>query len=219
MEDTTLISKPPRTPAQIEASRNNGAKSKGPTSAAGKARSSQNAIDHGLAATKYIVLSNENPRCFDEFLGEYAATWRPADPVERDLVRQMAHAQFTLERLWLMESAALDLEMERMDAELKRAYTKIDPPTVQTLAFSALAKDGPTLPLLNRYQARLERTYHRALHTLLALRKARQAAQRPPAQPRRQTNPTRLSATGIQARMRVDSFHNPPIPTPKIDTL
>jgi len=194
MENTT----PPRTHAQIEASRNNGSKSHGPTSADGKARSSQNAIDHGLAATKWIVLSNENPRRFDNFLAEYADTWRPADPVERDLVRQMAHAQFTLERLWVMESAALDHEMEKMEEELNRTWSKLDPPTVQTLAFSALAKDGPTL---------------------LALRKARQAAQRPPAQARRQTNPTRLSATGIQARMRVDPLHNPPIPTPKIDTL
>ena len=49
-----------RTPAQIEASRLNGTKSKGPITEEGIARSAQNAIKHGLAAHKLIVVEGES---------------------------------------------------------------------------------------------------------------------------------------------------------------
>ena len=50
--------------ARAEASRRNGTRSRGPKTAAGKARSAQNALKHGLRAEKYVVLPEED---FDEF--------------------------------------------------------------------------------------------------------------------------------------------------------
>ena len=46
--------------ARAEASRKNGAKSRGPKTLEGKARSAQNALKHGMRAQEYIVLAEED---------------------------------------------------------------------------------------------------------------------------------------------------------------
>lgn len=74
-----------RSVRQIEASRVNGAKSRGPVTAAGKQRSSQNSIRHGLTS-KVVVLAGENKEEFDRVLAAYLARWQPADQPERDIV-------------------------------------------------------------------------------------------------------------------------------------
>ena len=48
-----------RSPAQIEASRRNGARSRGPVSEEGRARASRNALTHGLTAMEHLVLEGE----------------------------------------------------------------------------------------------------------------------------------------------------------------
>jgi hypothetical protein len=45
--------------ARAEASRKNGAKSRGPKTEEGKARSAQNALKHGMRAQKYLVLPED----------------------------------------------------------------------------------------------------------------------------------------------------------------
>jgi hypothetical protein len=164
--------KPPRSEAQIEASRNNGRKSKGPSTPEGKARSSQNAVTHALTSAKWLIPTNEDPAGYTAMHDEYQREWQPSGPTERDLVRQMSHAQYTLIRLYYLEVGLLDLEMSRMAPDLATSEPPPDPPMRQTYAFESLAKSSNGLSLLNRYMARAERLYHRALHSLLALRKA-----------------------------------------------
>jgi hypothetical protein len=50
----------PATSARAAASRANGARSRGPKTAEGKARSSRNAMKHGLCAKKHLLLHDED---------------------------------------------------------------------------------------------------------------------------------------------------------------
>ena len=84
--------------ARAEASRKNGARSRGFTSPEGKARSSQNALKHGLRAQKYMVLPEEDAA---EFAGLEAAMIEELAPVgalQAVLARRVAVAAWRLER-------------------------------------------------------------------------------------------------------------------------
>ncbi len=61
-------------PARAAASRRNGAKSRGPKTAGGKARSARNALKHGLCARSFALLD-------DEYRLQFAAL---AEGLERD---------------------------------------------------------------------------------------------------------------------------------------
>ena len=79
----------PKTPSprRIAANRANRAKSRGPVTSAGKARSSQNARTHGLASA-IVVLSTENWDNYLTLRESYIACFRPVDNVELDFSRR-----------------------------------------------------------------------------------------------------------------------------------
>src|SRR6476620_1399400 len=69
--------------------RANGARSRGPVTAEGKRRSSQNAITHGLSA-KTVVIPGEDPNRFEALVEIYSRRLQPRDTEERAMVRQIA---------------------------------------------------------------------------------------------------------------------------------
>jgi hypothetical protein len=82
---------------RILASRANGARSLGPVTPEGKARSSCNALRHGLLA-KCVVLSNESPAGFQELHDQFVNRFGPADGVEDGLLEEMVAASWRLRR-------------------------------------------------------------------------------------------------------------------------
>ena len=160
-------------PRRIESSRNNGARSQGPNTPEGKSRSAQNAFTHGLTSgltAKTVVLSNESAPAFENMLARYITHFEPTNPLQADLIEELAVAKWRQRRLWLIETAALDFEMDRQENEVAKIYNKIDEPTRLALAFKALADSSSLLSNLSRYESRHRRAYENAHKRLEASR-------------------------------------------------
>jgi hypothetical protein len=100
----------PVSSARAEASRKNGAKSRGPRTAEGKARSAQNALKHGLRAEKYVVLRDEDRHAFAALEAAIIGELAPEGVLQTILARRIARAAWRLERAERLE---VDLFEER----------------------------------------------------------------------------------------------------------
>jgi hypothetical protein len=76
--------------ARAEASRRNGAKSRGPKTPEGKARSAQNALKHGLRAAKHVVLPEEDVSEFAELEAALIEELAPVGTLQTVLARRVA---------------------------------------------------------------------------------------------------------------------------------
>ena len=99
-----------RTPKQTEASRANGAKSKGPVTPQGKINSSRNSTRHGMFADT-IVLEAEEKSQFLELLDDLFEEHQPRTRTETMLVETIAAARWRQERIWGMQKIAFDYDV------------------------------------------------------------------------------------------------------------
>ena len=155
------------TAAQIDANRRNALKSTGPRTATGKAASSQNARKR-----RELILPFEDPEDFRQLAAELRRDLAPQTPTEHLLVDSIISAAWRLRRARTLEAglyyANLPAGPDR-DATLESA-----------LALRNDNRTGSSLESMSRHEARLERTFYRALHNLNRLRNPI---------PPRQTNP------------------------------
>jgi hypothetical protein len=145
---------------RILAARANGARSGGPKTPEGKARSARNATRHGLLS-KCVVLGNESAESFQTLFDQHIDRFSPLDNVEMGMIEEMASAYWRLRRAWAIENRLMEAGMENHTGETPIARL--------AGAFSDLA-GGPQLALLQRYETRLHLMYQRAFHNLLLLR-------------------------------------------------
>ena len=160
-------------PTRAEASRANGAKSKGPKSEETRAKSSANSLRHGLTSRHTILLSCEDSAEFQQLSDEYEQLYLPASVVEVELVKSMIAARWRIGRLWTIEATLLDNQIANPQAsefEDTTAFDALDAPSQMAQAFFQLADESHAMSLISRYEARLERTHARALSTLRELR-------------------------------------------------
>jgi hypothetical protein len=157
------------TELQIQASRTNGAKSRGPITPEGKEASSQNAITHGMLADT-VVLKDECPDRFLELLRALHEERQPQPGIEASLVENMAVARWRQMRLWGMEKAAMDHETDKRSEAWGSSEGHA---TRAALAFRALSDDSRSLDLINRYESRYDRQYLRAHRRFLELQDRR----------------------------------------------
>ena len=113
-------------PAQQAASRANGARSRGPATAAGKAAAARNGTRHGLRGGAFALLPGEDAEELDLLRRPSTADWRPRDAYERHWAAELVAAMWRQQRLRRLELAALAAaagEHPPTEASLKRLLT------------------------------------------------------------------------------------------------
>jgi len=143
-----------RTAARQAASRSNGSQGHGPSTEAGKQRSSQNARRHDLF-TKIDLLPNEDQQEFYALVHAFTEDHKPQTTTERFYVYEMADAAFRLGRV----------RRHAADIQSKAAEDMSD-------AFEKLAEEGNSLQLCLRYEKHFQRQFDNAVKMILSLRKS-----------------------------------------------
>ena len=188
---------------RINASRANGAKSQGPVTPEGKARSAQNSLRHGILA-QTILLKAESQPAFTDLVTSLESIFVPSNAFETQQIDAMAAARWRSMRIWAIETAGLEHET----AQIKDP--NITPPTRSHLALVKVNGEAHTSDLLGRYEARYERQYARSFHLLLNYRKNQEilSPNAPPPPPPPIASPPPIAPTPI-----VETAV-PPIPAP-----
>ena len=167
------------TEKQQAASRANGAKSKGPVSVEGRARSSQNALRHGLSAA-VVVLPHEDRAAFESVRDSYMESFQPADQPQHDLVETMAAARWRLNRLQEIEAKLFEKEMVLRDDDMEKELSNMSAVEKLAWVFDHMANQTKSLQLLIRYEGSLNRSYERAYKQLQQMQKDRPPQQNEP---------------------------------------
>src|SRR4051794_5726615 len=151
-----------RSPAQIEASRRNGARSKGPVTPEGKKRASRNALKHGLTALHHLVLEDEVPDALDALITTVTEETGAVGEIEARLARRLAIALWKGERAERIETALFDAAPKLRPPQTGFQWEEADPLTTFDLKrFNAVCG----------YQAQQGRDISRCLKESRQLRK------------------------------------------------
>ncbi len=157
------------TEKQTAANRLNALKSTGPRTPGGRAAVCLNGVTHGLTA-ETLVLNGESKDDFKALFDSLEAEHQPTTPTEEILVADLAMAVWRRRRLYNMEAGYY--KVRTTNEALYAAPQKLDD---ASLLGKVASNSGDTMALIGRQEARLERTYFKALHELQRLRKEREA--------------------------------------------
>ena len=154
-----------RTEKQIAASRANGAKSKGPATEQGKAKSSQNATKHGLFSST-IVLKTESKAGWDDHCRGLLDRYDPEDQVERHTVYELAATMWRRERAEMIEAQILQMEIDVITATEPPVTSVVGEMRKVAAAYEKALDRSKGLITIQREIARLSRTTDRLMERL-----------------------------------------------------
>jgi hypothetical protein len=158
---------------EIMAKQSQARKTTGPKTPEGKARSSQNAVKHGMRA-RTLLVHGEEATLYEAFRDALFEQWQPLGDSERSAVQRMAELQWRLRRFAPMEAELLE---------------SLRDPNLEYGGFAAAflgneGADGRGLERLRRYETSMSRELHREQRALMQLQRLRDAW--PPPHMRRQ---------------------------------
>jgi hypothetical protein len=157
------------TAPQLTANRANSLLSTGPQTTAGKFRSSQNSVKHGLCG-KIHAATPEDQAAFDLHCHEFLKALAPVGPIEPGLAQAIAEDAWRLKRARALENsifakgpdAAADTGDPEIDAALDAGQTWIE--------------QARNFQLLTLYEQRINRTLAKNSASLVALQSERKTA-------------------------------------------
>jgi hypothetical protein len=134
--------------------------STGPRTEAGKRRSSQNALTHGLTSLS-AVLPSEDPAAYQEHVRQFQDEYRPATPTESQLVRELADTAWRQNRIPRLEAALLQRAERSAPAE-ENPSTSFD-----------IVDAHRAIATLGMHSQRLSRQFQKTLAALRELQDSR----------------------------------------------
>jgi len=149
----------PTVSARALASRRNGARSRGPGTAAGKAKSARNALKHGLCA-RTLLLDDEDAAALAALASAARAELAPEGALQAELVTRIVAAAWRARRA------------DRLEAALLSRHLAEQPGDPQAALGHGLMRDGHgsrALDTLVRYRGTVLAELFRALGALKAL--------------------------------------------------
>jgi hypothetical protein len=156
-------------PAQYAANRLNAEKSTGPTSPRGKARSSMNALRHGLTA-RVVVLPSEDMAAYNEFSKEMVASLDAQTPVERQFAQTVADNQWRINRIRSIEDGMLGMGHFEAAGDFATDNPEVHSAMTAARAFRAHSQAFVNLSICEQ---RLHRSMKEALRQLKELQAER----------------------------------------------
>ncbi|MGD0497035.1 MAG: hypothetical protein ABSC23_01225 [Bryobacteraceae bacterium] len=174
---------------RLAANRSNAAKSTGPRTPQGRARSAQNARKHGFTASTFAVVRLEDLQEIDHLRHDLVAVYQPVNSQELFAIERMALAQQAILRAARLEaglfttclnqalepSASATVLMNKElagdgDIEIARAQNRN---FILGVGFHRMAHQSNSFSLFLRYQAQAERNYRRAMEEFERLKSLR----------------------------------------------
>jgi hypothetical protein len=133
-------------PRQLAANRTNAKQSSGPKSAEGKARSSRNALKHGLVSSE-IVIWDEDSDQFEILRAGLEADFQPNSTIEHELVDRLAGLLWRLRRLPALEAALIEPDPELVESQRLMLFKFVVPREQRELIVEILKHKDPDLDI------------------------------------------------------------------------
>jgi hypothetical protein len=162
---------------KIEANRRNARLSTGPRTEAGKNRSRNNAIKHGIFSRDMLKswgLGKEDAKQFDDFLTQLREDCKPVGVLEEIMVERIAVCLWRLKRALQYEVGTMQLRYIGEQASLKSKGTTDSEMEFLAPCFHHLRlPQGQEMDLLLRYETTFHRQLVSTLNQLERLQRAR----------------------------------------------
>jgi hypothetical protein len=138
------------TQAQLNANRENAKNSTGPTSEAGAARSSKNALKHGLTSQTIYLATPEEAEAYTEHVQKYMDHHKPTDYRHRVLVQDLADTHWAAHQVFLQQNVNMSL-MNAITMQMAASGSDA------AATAAALVPVSRTLATLSTYEGRKRR--------------------------------------------------------------